>query len=388
MANVNELLTLVLPLKGRPEFTFRIMEYLDKSKFPFKLIIADGGDDEQVSNALSLAGNFSNIDYRYIKYPFDESYSHYYQKMVSVLSEVRTPYVSMIDNDCFPVVEGLHESVTFLESHSGYSACRGQHIDFKLEPFPGEDANPLYGQAISIGLVYFDRKHTIWKSFDSDNPLERIIEWSHCTNIMHYSVYRTKTLIDAWGFISKNDCCDLIFCETALALTALAYGKTRVIDAPYIMRQQNSPDSVSKEMIRRMDILDRMFLEKWTRDLNQLINDVAIKASEAGGCLESEAIPQIKLALKNHYADRLYTYLEKRELAKRNVSNKELDMSRKTFKDLVPELFTLSQFNEIERILRGMVAFLTKDQSVTSRSFRADIDEQKYCFEIRNWTDI
>lgn len=388
MKKANELLTLVLPLKGRAEFTFRIMEFLDRSKFPFKLIIADGGDNEAVSKVLSREENFPNVDYRYIKYPFDESYSHYYRKMVSALSEVRTPYVSLIDNDCFPVLEGLNESVIFLESHPAYSACRGQHIDFKLEPFPGGDDDPLYGQAISIGLVYFDRNHTIWRSFESDNPLERILDWSHCMNIMHYSVYRINILTAAYAFISKNDCCDLIFCETAFALTALAYGKTRVIETPSIIRQQNSPESASKEMISKMDILDRMFLEKWTRDLNQLIKDVAIKVSEVGGCLESEANSRIRLALKNHYADRLYTYLERRERSKRAISEDEIDMPRKASEDHVSEPFSLSQFTEIEKKLRGQTAFLTRDQSDAPSAFRTAIDEQKHCFEIKDRTGI
>jgi glycosyltransferase domain-containing protein len=366
MANSNDLLTLVLPLKGRAEFTFRIMEYLDKSRFPFKLIIADGSGTETVSDTLSFAENFPNIDYTYIKYPFDESYSHYYRKMVSALSDVRTPYVSLIDNDCFPVVEGLHESLAFLESHNGYSTCRGQHIDFKLNPFANSEGDLLHGSTISINPVYFDRKHTIWNSFESDSPLERISEWSHCMNIMHYNVYRTNTLAEAWKFISANNCCDIFFCEIVLALNALARGKSKVIDIPFIVRQQNSPDSVSKDMIERMDILDRMFVEKWTRDINQLMNDVAIKVSEAGDCSKSEAFSQVRQALKNHYADRLFSYLERRELAKRNIDDKSIGVSQDKPISCAAENITISQAKEVHSSLRAIISFLTKDEAELS----------------------
>lgn len=363
MANVNELLTLILPLKGRAAFTFRIMEYLDRSRCPFKLIIADGDDNETVSNALSNAGNFPNVDYRYIKYPFDESYSHFYRKMLSAASEVLTPYVYMIDNDCLPVVEGLQQSLMFLESHPEYSTCRGQHIDFNLMPFAGSEENFLYGSAISINQVYFDRTHTIWNSFESDNPLERILEWSHCTNIMYHNIHRAKTLIDTWEFISRNDCCDLIFCETALALNALAGGKSKVIDMPTIMRQQNSPESVSKDMFKKMDILDRMFMEKWTKDINQLINETAIKVSETGGGLKSEAVAQIKLAFKNHYADRLYSYLEKRERAKIIADGKSIEIPQKISNNWGAEKITISRPEEAHPSLGRIIEFLMQHEA-------------------------
>lgn len=349
MQNPDELLTLVLPLKGRTDFSLRIMEYLDQTRFPFKLIIADGGDDDGVGKILSGAENFPNVDFRYLRYPFDKAYSDYYRKMVSALSEVRTPYVSLIDNDCFPVLEGLTESVEFLQSNPGYSTCRGQHIDFVLAPFPGAEGDLLRGSSLAIDPDYFDRAHTIWNSFVSDDPLERIMEWSHCMNIMHYNVYRTDVLAGAWKFILANDCCDLFFCEIALALNALASGKTKVLDVPFIMRQQNSPESVSRIAIRNMDILDRMFVEKWTKDINQLINEIADMASRSGNKPKSEAVSKTRLALKNHYADRLYSYLQKRNMAKAEAGDASPGSSRQII---------VSRPEDVESSLRGIVEFL------------------------------
>ncbi len=367
MLSSSDLLTLVLPIKGRAEFTFRIMEYFDHGRFPFKVIIADGGDDGAVSSALSRAGNFPNVDYRYVKYPFDESYLHYYRKMVSALLEVRTPYAFLIDNDCFPVIEGLHESVAFLESHPGYSTCRGQHIDFHLNSFSNNASALLYGSSISINPDYFDRKNTIWSSFESDSPLERILEWSHCMNVMFYNVHRTRTLIEAWEFLSVNDCLDLILCELATALSALVCGKSKVIDIPFIMKQQNSPDSVSKDMIRRMDILDRVFVEKWTRDINQLINHIAHKVSGAGVCVQSEAAAQVKIALKNHYADRLYSYLIQRNMANGSINAEDMPSSQGLTSGCNVKDIVISQPEEAHSSLRQIVSFLMKGQL---KSFR------------------
>ena len=367
MAKVNDLLTVVLPLKGREDFTFRTMDYLNESEFPFRLIIADGSKGETVSEVLSLAERFPKVNYTYIRYPFDESYSQFYRKMVSALSEVQTPYVSWIDNDCLPVIEGLCESVEFLESHAAYSTCRGQHIDFKLSPLANGESSPLQGSSISIDQDYFDQEDTIWSSFEDDNLLSRISDWSHCTNIMFYNVHRIRTLSEVWEFTLKNDCLDLTSIDLSLALHALVYGKSKVIDIPFIMRQQNSPDSVSRDMIGRMDILDRMFLEKWTRDIGQLVDDIAGKASEAGKVSKAEAFLQIRLALKNHYADRLFAYLERRELAKRNSVGASVGGARKMPVSCATGSITISQPAEAHPALRRVVSFLIKDEAGAAR---------------------
>ncbi len=359
MAQTNELLTLVLPLRGRAAFTLRFMQYLDRISFPFRLIIADGSA-EVLRSMSEIPERFSNIDCTYKKYPFDATYSDYYRKMVSVLSAVQTPYVSLIDNDCFPVVKGLHDSVRFLERNAGYSTCRGQHIDYMLSPFEQSNGDLLHGSGITIHPDYFDRQHTIWASFEKKHPLERIMDWSHCMNIMHYNVYPTNILIEAWKFISRNDCIDLFFCEIALALNALACGKSKVLDVPFIVRQQNSPESASKEAISHMDILDRMFVEKWTRDINQLIDETAEKAAKTGACKKSEAIEQIRLAIKNHYADRLYTYLAKRDSVKRKADGEDAENPQN-----IPYIHISGdhQPEDIHPALSGIVEFLGEGEA-------------------------
>lgn len=361
MQNIDNLLTVVLPLKGRAAFTFRTMEYLAAVNFPFKLIVADGGGDDAVSKVLDSKGSYPNVNYEYINYPFDKDYSHYYRKMVSAISAVSTPYVALLDNDCFPLVDAMRESVVHLNEHTEYSACRGQHIDFMLNPLVDEDENPLYGRSISIDPVYFDRKHSIWSSFERDTPLARIADWSHATCLMHYNIYRKDILLDAWKFISENECCDLYFCEFALALNALAHGKTKVLDFPFTFRQQNSPESASKEMVKRMDILDRFFFEKWTKDINQLIHYVAGTVQTQEGGSTSKSTEAVRIALKNHFADRLLPYLEKRKSAMRTDEGARNDSNRSKASADLSEKIAILQPKDAHPKLREVAQFLIKD---------------------------
>ena len=74
----------------------------------------------------------------------------------------------------------------------------------------------------------------------------------------------------------------------------------------YTLRQQNSPNSISKAAIKSDDILSRMFAEKWTVDINSLAEAVAERAAAVSDHSHDEAVCAVMTALKNHYADRLY----------------------------------------------------------------------------------
>ncbi len=313
MKSIDSLLTLVLPVKGGIEYTLRLLEYLNKNDFPYKIIIADGSKDESLGEYLSENNKYNEIDYIYKKYPFDESYLQFYTKMVSVLSEIKSPYVSLIDSDSFPINKGLNESVMFLESHPEYSTCRGQHIDFRLKPSVNDEDNYLYGCELSIDQDYFDKKHGIWDSFECDNALSRISKWSYSMNVMFYNIHKTEILLEAWRFILNNDYMDLYLIELTVALIALVNGKSKVIDVPFMLRQQNSTYSVSKEAIKKNDILDRMLIEKWTVELNNLIKYISKISAPVMGCTENETSDEIRNSIKNYYADRLYSYLKERD---------------------------------------------------------------------------
>ena len=121
----NSDLTVILILKDRVQFTFRWMRYVDAVHFPFKILIADGGSDEKIMQQLAIQENYPNVNYEYIRYPYDETYKHFYIKIVDVISRVDTPYVLMADNDDFFLVDGIKLSIDFLKKNKDFSSCRG-----------------------------------------------------------------------------------------------------------------------------------------------------------------------------------------------------------------------------------------------------------------------
>ena len=64
--------SVLLVLKDRVDHTQRIMNKLDSEKFPYEILIADGGSDLAIEEELSDKSNFPNLNYTYLRYPFDK----------------------------------------------------------------------------------------------------------------------------------------------------------------------------------------------------------------------------------------------------------------------------------------------------------------------------
>lgn len=111
----NKELTVLLTLWDRVPCTFRWMAYASKVNLPFRVLIADGGSDQSVAEVLANRTNFPNVDYEYIRYPYDATPTHYYAKVLDALNRVETPFVVLADNDDFFVVDALLRSLEFLK---------------------------------------------------------------------------------------------------------------------------------------------------------------------------------------------------------------------------------------------------------------------------------
>ena len=104
-AATNAPLTIVLTLKDRAPFTYRWMRYMDDVRCPYPILIADGGEDAAAESRLRQPGNYPNLTYTYLRYPFDEDYGTYYRKLADVITRVATPYLLFADNDDFFFLE-------------------------------------------------------------------------------------------------------------------------------------------------------------------------------------------------------------------------------------------------------------------------------------------
>lgn len=138
---MNNLLTIILILKDRPEYTREVMSYLNGIPCPFRILIADGGEDEEIQKTLENYDNYPNISYEYIRYPYDKNLTKFHNKLEDVTKRVKTPYAVMADNDDQIVMEGIYKSIEFLENNPDYCCSRGSVISYGGGDFSGRGTN-------------------------------------------------------------------------------------------------------------------------------------------------------------------------------------------------------------------------------------------------------
>ena len=116
--------SVLLVLKDRVDHTQRIMNKLDSEKFPYEILIADGGSDLAIEEELSDKSNFPNLNYTYLRYPFDKQLSDFYKKMSDAVMKIKTSTVCLMDNDDDLNIDGIKKCLEILKD-KGYSSARG-----------------------------------------------------------------------------------------------------------------------------------------------------------------------------------------------------------------------------------------------------------------------
>jgi len=284
--SVHEDLTILLTLKDRIPFTSRWMSYADTTRFPFKVLIADGGTDDGASALLSDRAKFPNVNYEYVRYPPDRSYPDYYSKIADALGRVRTPYVAMADNDDFFFADALGEAARFLSAHPDYATCGGQGAVFWVLPSPSSgDKGLLYGNNIEWKCT----RET--KSIDGDSARERIRAQAVSTaDTFFYDVKRTGEARKHYQIVRDLGPKDLfIFEQVVCFLTAIA-GKAKRLDTLYLARQSNSPASSGGSHAQRFgDWFGRMLVESWSEDFTKFVNVASAFLAASDGISEEDA---------------------------------------------------------------------------------------------------
>lgn len=291
MSNNHKDLTVLLALKDRAPFTFRWMSYANAIKLPFKVLIADGGKDETVTELLANRANFPDVDYEYVRYPYDETYTDFYAKLVDGIGRVKTPFVVHADDDDFFIVDGLMRSVDFLRDHPDYSSCRGTiagitvNSDVKYAEF-----NCVYGKDVSFQRHMYPPGSTLQAT-----AAERVRSQFATYRANWYDVYRTEDSKAIFQVLLDLNTKDLILAQHVPMLLGVAAGKVHRDSYLYLVRQIESPwDSTRAETRKKGDHFDRMLLESWSQDFKSFVDAIAAAVAGKDGIPIDAAREQVK----------------------------------------------------------------------------------------------
>jgi glycosyltransferase domain-containing protein len=363
--SIEDKLTILLTLKDHALFTFRWMCYANYVHFPFKVLIADGGADESVPEILANRANFPNVKYEYIRYPYDETLTQYYAKVVDVLGRVETPFVAIADNDDFFLVDGLKCSVEFLQCHSDFSSCRGVIGGVSIKP------NVEYGELSQIygsrNDVFFAEQTYPPGSTLEETAAQRVQHYFASFRTTWYNVFRTELMLENFLVLQKLNTKDLILASHVPELLGVVDGKVYRGLYPYLVRQVNNPGSSDKAEIREKgDHFDRMLLESWSTDITGFIDAVAGAISQKDGSPIDETRRLVKRGYRNYMSHAVVDGL----LDQMSPTNR-IRMAR----DI------LSRMGQVYRFLRNMVNAPSLSQYISARRFIASHAEFREIFE-------
>jgi glycosyltransferase domain-containing protein len=223
-------LTILITLKDRSSYTYRLMNHFNKIKCDAKILLADGGKDKQVEDNLRNKANYPNVDYRYIRYPYDKELSDYYNKMKRAAIEVDTPFVLCIDNDDLIIPEGVQKSIDFLKNNKDYAASRGvlqgfsrTKVDGRLE-VNGTNMFPEFPDDIT-----------------GKTAEERFIDQSQHYHTNTHNIMRIQHLILEASIVDRLCPSNLRFVEQLRGFLNVLWGNCHRGEDNYLLHEHGTP---------------------------------------------------------------------------------------------------------------------------------------------------
>lgn len=368
MENVDNLITFVMLIKDRAAYTVRWMQYANSTHFPFEVLIADGGADKQLENCLKDKNSYPNVNYQYLRYPFDGTRELFYKKTVDVLYRVKTPYVAFIDDDDFIAVEAVRASIKFLESNPDYSVCRGKNLAFFLDR---KDKKPFF---------QFQPLHFL--DISNNSAVDRLRKVQPYFSGTFYDVHRTTNYQFIFEKVAEINIHFLNMIEMLVAYMDAAMGKIKRLNQLYLFREFGHGQSTSD----KVDHLTSLLTGPSSENLEKICRVVATEVSKSESVdIEVLAkqlhrdflrfyVPTLSNQLYAHYdipfkrvLQNLRTWLIRaiqktnKRIAKLLRSSSELMMRRKKSK----ELGAYIRANQHEKKLLSDMQIFLKDYKVS-----------------------
>ena len=282
--------TIFLVLKDRPAYTLRFMQYMNLLSYPFKIIIADGGRNEQIQNILEEKKNFSNLDYDYLRYPYDETLDDFHKKMADSVEKISTPLASAMDNDDFFFLEGIAKCISFLKENKEYSSARGAVNGVSI-------SQDVFGD-LGIGDNMYSK---FLEDVVGATAAERVLDQSSRFHGNWHNVVRSNHLKASWNMINVVQPQNMRFTEQITGYLNALWGNSHRGDFPWLLHQHGqrieiegvSLDSHYPDQERWINS------DYWPEEFNKMTEVVGVAISVYDNLPIEQAMQSFRLAYVN-----------------------------------------------------------------------------------------
>lgn len=263
--NVDRRLTLILPVRGRPEYTRRWLDWARESALPFPVIVADGSE---AADAGVVARKVAVGVAEGRAWAHRASRTGILARVADAAARVETPFAALAANDDFPLRAGLAACTAALEARPDAAACGGPAAAVALpcgEPIWSANARA--------------RTPVVRSPLDGASSLARIEYLLDAYDPPWYDVQRVEVMRAAFQRIERSGLRDLHLCELLHAVGVASGGPCLRTPLPHLVRQEDAADSASAEIADRGDLLAEILAEGWGAQFEIFIG----AASDAAG---------------------------------------------------------------------------------------------------------
>lgn len=347
MLNVDQLLTVILVIRDRPQYTFRWMDYANKTQFPFKILIADGGKDLNVEMHLKNHAHYPNLNYGYLRYQYDASIKDYLCKISNALNEVITPYVILADDDDFWNVDGVRASIRFLEEHADYATCRGRNFTFSQH------------EKNILETVY--SPHTIFDTVQ-ELPSERVMAIYPELGGTFYDVHRLSQFQTVFKKVVELDFHLMPMIETFISLLDAVNGKIKQLECSYLIREEGHGQSTSRSGSYLVRLLTGPCAEQLSAMCDAVAQSVSmhenISVKDFAAQLQDAFIENLAPVMSNH----LYVYHDiSFSRVIQNLKTWLIYASEKKYKTIAKLARSFSQYLQAKKAKKSCQKYVKKN---------------------------
>ena len=304
-------LTIVLTLKDRCSYTKRFLTYANSINCPFKILIADGGRSKEIEDHLLARYNYPNVDYEYVRYPYDQELSHFHQKLKDLSYRITTPLAVLIDNDDYFLVSSMYKNIEFLRDNPDYTSSRGGLWTIELNSMPCNVKGNMYAK-------YPD-------SIVDVTAGGRVLSQSQGFHGNWHNVIRTKHLRASAELLCIADPTNMRFTEQIIGYLHTFWGKSNRDSYPYILHGIGSPSLVPPDHFPGQDVWIRA--SHWPANFSRMTEVIATAISCYDGTSYEDAADlfleayALKAGVVPHMGDLLSQY----EKAKRQRKDRRIE---------------------------------------------------------------
>jgi glycosyltransferase domain-containing protein len=174
LSSTNPRLTFLLPVRGRLLHPLRLLWHSNRTKNPYRFLVADGTGDPTFTAVLGRSSDlFPNLDIEHVVYPDDGSFQAFYRRTAAAARRVSTPYVMNVGDDDFVLAAGAEHCIRFMDQSLDYVSCGGGVAGFSLASASSPDELPVIGSITRI--KYPHSRAYVTRDLDKDVATDRIM---------------------------------------------------------------------------------------------------------------------------------------------------------------------------------------------------------------------